>query len=95
MDVAILKKTFIEKVYASSSSSLLWDSLGVQRPLEGRQKSTATTAHASSCDVKPPTGTISHRFPRAAHNVRRHTVSKGKTEDSALVVQVWDYLVAR
>jgi hypothetical protein len=62
--------------------------IGVQRPRGGRQKSTATAAHDSQLEVKPSTGTISHRFPRSAHNVRRHTVSIGKNEDSALMVQV-------
>ncbi len=38
--------------------------------------------------MKSPTGTISYRFPRAVHNVKRHTVSISKTEGSALMVQV-------
>ena len=44
-----------------------------------QEESVATTAHVSS-QVGPPASTISHRFPRSAHNKPRFAVPIGKKE---------------
>jgi hypothetical protein len=61
--------------------------IGVQGSRNDHNDKTATTAHDSSLDVQP-TGTTSHRHPRAAHGKKNHIINIGRAEDIALHVQL-------
>ena len=47
----------------------------------------SSTAHVPSSGVQP-TGTTSHRYPRAAHGKKTHVLNIGQAEDCALHVRV-------
>ena len=63
-------------------------SKGVHRPPEVQKGSEATiVTHDPSLDGHP-SGTTSHRFPRQAHSLQNHIINVGRSQDSALYVQL-------
>ena len=74
-----------------AGEDLLSSNRGVGRdvhgPPEEQEGSRATVTSAPRLDGHP-TGTTSHRFPRAAHESRKHVVNVGRRQDSALYVQL-------
>jgi hypothetical protein len=59
----------------------------VHEPPEEQEGSRAIVTPAPRLDGHP-TGTTSHRFPRAAHESLKHVVNVGRRQDSALYVQL-------
>jgi hypothetical protein len=90
VDHADISETSAEHtgVDLSEENSIIRDVGADVLRLPGRQEeSGATTAHESSLDGHP-SGSTSHRFPRAAHHTKRHVVNVGRSGDSALHVQL-------